>query len=133
MESTYRKIKVYFKENHLTLNDKITECIIFNITSDIQIDLGTVSITPTDSVKFLGVHIDNKLSFKNEANHIVKNICRLFPSIYNIRDKITVEVKRTVLFSLINSILNYSSCFMNLANKSDIKKIKSNQKNNKMP
>ena len=47
METTYKKIKSYFQENHLLLNDKKTECIIFKNNDYIKcLSLDTTDIFP---------------------------------------------------------------------------------------
>ena len=99
MENTYIRIKSYFQLNCLMLNDNKTECIVYKNDNYIKcLRLDKTEICPSEAVKYLGIFIDNKLNFHSEANHICKKLCKLFPIIYNVREKIILKVKGSFFF-----------------------------------
>ncbi len=67
-------ISAWMKEHHPQLNLAKTELLIFPATPTLQhdftIQLGSSTITPSTSVRNLGVIFDNQLTFKD---HIAKN------------------------------------------------------------
>ncbi len=79
-------ISAWMKEHHLQLNLAKTELLVFPATPtlhhDFTIQLGSSTITPSASVRNLGVIFDDQLTFKE---HIVKTArsCRF--ALHNIR------------------------------------------------
>ncbi len=77
-------ISAWMKEHHLQLNLVKTELIVFPATPTLQHDfsLGSSTITPSTSVRNLGVIFDDQLTFKE---HIAKTArsCRF--ALHNIR------------------------------------------------
>ncbi len=79
-------ISAWMKENHLQLNLAKTELLVFPATPTLQhdftIQLGSSTITPSASVRNLGVIFDDQLTFKE---HIAKTArsCRF--ALHNIR------------------------------------------------
>ncbi len=79
-------ISAWMKEHHLQLNLAKTEIIVFPATPSLQhdftIQLGSSIITPSSSVRNLGVIFDEQLTFKD---HIAKTArsCRF--ALHNIR------------------------------------------------
>ena len=61
----------WFKANKLTLNLDKTVCVLFNSKSKIEeitLDIGTYKLNSSEAVKFLGVWIDNKMTWNNQQN-----------------------------------------------------------------
>ncbi|XP_058642153.1 uncharacterized protein LOC131546549 [Onychostoma macrolepis] len=79
-------ISAWMKEHHLQLNLAKTELLVFpaapTLQHDITIQLGSSTITPSTSVRNLGVIFDDQLTFKD---HIAKTArsCRF--ALHNIR------------------------------------------------
>ncbi len=79
-------ISAWMKEHHLQLNLEKTELLVFPATTTLQhdftIQLGSSTITPSTSVRNLGVIFDDQLTFKE---HIAKTArsCRF--ALHNIR------------------------------------------------
>ena len=68
MEQDIINIMDWFKANKLTLNLDKTECLIFHPSGKamkIELNLGEVKIHSVETVKFLGMWIDNQLTWKN--------------------------------------------------------------------
>ncbi len=65
-------ISAWMKEHHLQLNLTKTELLVFPATPTLQhdftIQLGSSTITPSTSVRNLGVIFDNQLTFKDHCS-----------------------------------------------------------------
>ncbi len=79
-------ISAWMKEHHLQLNLAKTEILVFPATPTLQhdfiIQLGSFTITPSSSVRNLGVIFDNQLNFKD---HIAKTARSRRFALHNIR------------------------------------------------
>ncbi len=79
-------ISAWMKEHHLQLNLAKTELLVFPATPTLQhdftIQLGSSTITPSASVRNLGVIFDDQLTFKE---HIVKTARSCRSALHNIR------------------------------------------------
>ncbi len=75
-------ISAWMKEHHLQLNLAKTELLVFPATPTLQhdftIQLGSSIITPSTSVRNIGVIVDDQLTFKE---HIAKTLDAIF-SVY---------------------------------------------------
>ena len=79
-ENNFRKIENWISCNKLTLNYKKTNCVLFNSKrSEPQIQFGINTsnspIVSTDVIKYLGVWIDSKLTWKNHIHFVVEKLC----------------------------------------------------------
>ncbi len=99
------------KEHHLQLNLEKTELLVFPATPTIQhdftIQLGSSIITPSSSVKNLGVIFDDQLTFKD---HIAKTArsCRFaLHNIRKIRPFLTEHAAQLLVQALVISRLDY--------------------------
>ncbi len=79
-------ISVWMKEHHLQLNLANTELLVFPATPTLQhdftIQLGSSTITPSSSVRNLGVIFDDQLTFKDRIAKTARS-CRF--ALHNIR------------------------------------------------
>ena len=74
-------ISDWFNANQLTLNLNKTVCMLFapnikNVSLPEEIDFNGMPIPVVKSTKFLGVHIDDKLSFREHYNSLVMKLKR---------------------------------------------------------
>ena len=74
-------ISDWFNANQLTLNLDKTVCMLFapnmkNVSLPEKIDFNGLPIPVVKSTKFLGVHIDDKLSFHEHYNSLVMKLKR---------------------------------------------------------
>ncbi len=104
------------KEHHLQLNLAKTELLVFPVTSKIQhdftIQLGSSTITPSASVRNLGVIFDDQLTFKE---HIAKNArsCRFaLHNIRKIRPFLTEHAAQLLVQALVISRLDYCNALL---------------------
>ncbi len=107
-------ISAWMKEHHLQLNLAKTELLVFPATPtlhyDFTIQLGSSTITPSASVRNLGVIFDDQLTFKE---HIAKTArsCRIALHIKKIRHFMTEHACRAILVQalVISRLLQCSS------------------------
>ncbi len=109
-------ISAWMKEHHLQLNLAKTELLVFPATPTLQhdftIQLGSSTITPSASVRNLGVIFDDQLTFKE---HIAKTArsCRF--ALHNIRKIgpfLTEHAAQLLVQALVISRLDYCNALL---------------------
>ena len=96
----------WLKSNRLSLNIKKTELLLFHSKSEIpnqrniSIKLMNKRIEPSLSVKYLGLHIDNKLSW----NYHIKRLSKTLSRANGILSKLRHFAPKSTLISVYNSI-----------------------------
>ncbi len=116
ISSCLADISVWRKEHHLQLNLAKTELLVFPATPTLQhdftIQLGSSTITPSASVRNLGVIFDDQLTFKE---HIAKTArsCRFaLHSIRKIRPFLTEHAAQLLVQALVISRLDYCNALL---------------------
>ncbi len=109
-------ISAWMKEHHLQLNLAKTELLVVPATPTLQhdfsIQLGTSIITPSTSVRNLGVIFDDQLTFKE---HIAKTArsCRFaLHNIRKIRPFLTEHAAQILVQALVVSRLDYCNALL---------------------
>lgn len=107
-------IDIWMAKNSLSLAPEKTEAVLLcgkRRPIPVTFELANTVITPTKSVKYLGVTIDNRINFgdhiltvTNKADKIAAALTRLMPNIGGPK-----EGKRRVLCSVVHSILLYAA------------------------
>ncbi len=108
-------ISAWMKEHYLQLNLAKTELLVFPATPTLQhdftIQLGSSTITPSTSIRNLGVIFDDQLTFNK---HIAKTArsCRLaLPNIRKIRPFLTEHAAQLLVQALVISRLTTAMLF----------------------
>ncbi len=110
-----QELKVLFNwlcANRLSLNVSKTEFIIFRppkktILNRVTLKLNGVKLFESPKIKYLGIILDNRLTWKFHTHELSKKLSRSLAMIYKIRHLCTPEVLRSLYFSLFNSHLSY--------------------------
>ncbi len=109
-------ISAWMKEHHLQLNLAKTELLVFPATPTLQhdftIQLGSSTITPSASVRNLGVIFNDQLTFKE---HIAKTArsCRFaLHNIRKIRPFLTEHAAQLLVQALVISRLDYCNALL---------------------
>ncbi len=109
-------ISAWMKEHHLQLNLAKTELLVFPATPTLELDLtiplGSSKITPSASIRNLGVIFDDQLTFKE---HIAKTArsCRLaLHNIRKIRPFLTEHAAQLLVQALVISRLEYCNALL---------------------
>ena len=95
------------------MNDAKTEFIILGTTNNLKkntldnIEIGNTKIHHTSKIKFLGVHLDQKLSFKDHIQNRLKKANYNIMLIYNIHKYMNIDTAKMLLSTLVLSQLDY--------------------------
>ena len=114
--------------NHLSLNASKTEFIVFRPPSEsinlrITLKLHHTKLYESRKIKYLGLILDNKLSWKFHIIELSKKLSRAIGMLYKIRKFCTPSTLRSLYFSLFNSHLSYGLAVWGNANAADKNKI----------
>ncbi len=104
---------MWMKEHHLQLNLAKTELLVFPATPTLQhdftIQLGSSTITPSSSVRNLGVIFDDQLTFKD---HKTRSCRFALHNIIKIRPFLTQHAAQLLVQALVNSRLDYCNALL---------------------
>ena len=104
-------LNTWLLANKLFLNlDKTKYMIIRNqgIVTDLDLHISNATIQRTNVHKFLGVEIDDCLTFTSHINKLKSKISRNVGIMRKIRDLIPLSVMRSLHFALISSHVSYA-------------------------
>ena len=115
VEKIIEKISEWFSANKLTLNISKTSYVIFrskrcsvkNIPDTIK--KGNIQINRDTKVKYLGIILQEHLSWDDHTNEICNKLKRFFPLFYNIRNYLNKENIITIYYTMIYSRIKYGS------------------------
>ena len=99
----------WFRANKLTLNTSKTYACMFGEkpTQEIEIKIGDTHINMSQSVKYLGVHVDSKLSWKAHIAYVANKINQTIGALYRVRHCLNTKAMKMIYYSLIHSHLLY--------------------------
>ena len=130
LDSCFQAVHRWFTENGLALNPDKSEAIVIGtgarIRQEGRIDvmtLGSASITVSDSVKSLGVTIDETLSFNTHVNNVCKASYFHIRALRHVRECIDEATARTVASSIVGARLDYCNSVLHGTTISNINKI----------
>lgn len=115
LNQTFKDIITWFKVNLLTLNFDKTQYLEFrtknyyNITTQIKYD--HKSLTNVTETKFLGLIIDNTLSWKQHIEQVISKISSACYALRNIKYIVPLDTLKLIYFAHIHSTLNYGIIF----------------------
>lgn len=122
------KIDEWMRKNKLTLNyEKSNFMIIGNKlskTNGFKLVINKHVIPQTNSVKYLGVILDNNLSWQPHIESISKKLSKACGIIYKLRHYVPLSTLKLIYYSMFNSILQYSLLNWGRAANCHLQKIK---------
>jgi exonuclease III len=127
MSSDLRILNSWFKENHLTLNTKKTQFMIFKTKNTPisncfdQIAIGNEIIYETKTYKYLGLWLDSNLNFGFHIGKIKNKVAPMIGALKKIRRHVIPEVLDNIYFAHIHSHLTYLICLWGMAGSTKIK------------
>jgi len=105
------KVNIWMMSNRLSINyNKIAYMILTATRSqncNFEISMNGVRIEQTVSIKYLGVIIDNKLSWKPKISSLCKKLSQACGVVCKIRHFADIKILRLIYFSLFDSHLQY--------------------------
>ena len=103
----------WFCDNRLTLNISKSSFAIYHRKGrrmhgdNFALEINNVNLERVKSVKFLGVILDDHLSWEHHVNVVTSRISKLIPLIHKIRDNLSSSSLRQIYFALIYPSLTY--------------------------
>ena len=110
MAGELKKMKSWFDSNKLTLNLNKTKFIIFgNRTYNTQkrLTIDNIEIERVNEIKFLGVIIDSKLSWKSHIQYITAKIAKSIAILHKVKHLINQSSLYTLYCSFILPYITY--------------------------
>ena len=115
LNSVMGQLNEWFQENLITLNLEKTHFIQFTNksigNSDIQIKIENKYIATVNEIKFLGLIIDNKLSWKGHIDHIIPKLSSACYCIRTVKPYVAHNTLKTIYHSYFHSIMTYGLLF----------------------
>jgi len=108
LDCELQKINTWLKSNQLFLNVNKTNYLLFTKSKEkISLQINDSKIKQADSLKYLGVYLDDKLSWNRHIEHIETKLSAATGSLYKLRKYISHNAfnVRPGIFSL--TICNY--------------------------
>ena len=120
MNIELENINEWFKANKLSLNVKKTKFILFykkaltksgNVTplNIPSLQIGNKNIERVSSIKFLGVMLDEHLSWKEHIKVVENKLAKNIGLLYRVNQYLNESSLKSVYFSYIHSYLNYAN------------------------
>ena len=129
-------INKWFLANKLSLNANKTKYVLFHkqrknkylpeTLPKLKID--NIEIKREQSLKFLGVIIDDNLNWKNHIDLLVNKIKKNVGILYKASKLLNFNCLKTIYFSLIHSYINYANIAWASSCKTNLKRIILKQK-----
>ena len=129
--TTVKVMSEWCKRNGLILNTEKTIFVQFG-TKNKKIDYNLLirtekkSIEGVMSTKFLGVHIDQKLTWSAHIESMLPKLSSYCYLIRNIRDTVSMDVVRLLYFGLVQATMAYGIAYWGLA--SEVQQVFTSQK-----
>ncbi len=104
-------MSIWFKVNKLSLNVSKTNYMIFNGNrrgEECNISIDGMNVNRVHVTKFLGVLVDDKLSWTNQITSVCKNVAKNTSILYKVKHILNSDSLYTLYCSLVLPYLNYA-------------------------
>ena len=133
MNTDLKLIFEWLCANRLSLNVSKTEFIIFKpprkaLSKRITLKLNGTTIYESNKIKYLGIIMDDKLSWKHHITELSKKISKSIGIIYKMRKLCPKRIQMSLYYSLVHSQLSYGACVWGNADEIHLNKIRVLQK-----
>ena len=104
----------WLKGNKISLNVCKTELVLFTsskkqLDCDLKIKLNGKRLYETDSVRYLGIQIDKRLTWKRQINHVALKLNKANAMLSKLRHTLDSKTLRSVYYAIFESHLCYAS------------------------
>ena len=111
----FQNVNTWFRTNLLTLNLTKTKYLEFRskncYNNKTHINYGQECIPHTPMNKFLGLTLDDTLSWKLHLEQVLNKICTACYALRNIKHVVPMDTLRIIYFAHIHSIISYGIIF----------------------
>ena len=127
IENDIGKIKTWMEDNQLKMNDAKTEFIVIGMSGSLRkntldhIKIGNTKIQRSSNIKYLGINLDEKLSFKDHIWNRSKKANYNLKLIRSIQKYIDIDSTKMLLCTLVLSQLDYANSLLSRTPKTIIK------------
>ena len=133
MNKDLKSLYEWLCANRLSLNVGKTEFMIFRpprktISNRIVLTLDQTKIYESTKIKYLGLLLDPRLSWKEHINELTKQLGRSVGMLYKSREYCPTSVLKSLYYSIFHSHASYGIPVWEYANEYYIKKITKIQK-----
>ena len=109
-----KNLIVWLNTNKISLNVDKTELIIFKhqkkkLDTEIKIKIIRKRLYPSQSVRYLGIKIDQNLNWKDYINDIAVKLNRANALLFKIRNFVNITILETIYFAILDSHINYAN------------------------
>src|SRR5664279_5144614 len=119
VESCVADVSRWFLQNSLLLNPTKTEAVVFgtrprlhSIDLSQHLNIEGASIQIAESVRLLGVTLDQTLSFDQHVSEVVRSCNYHLRALRHIRPRLTMECAKSVATSIVGSRLDYCNSLL---------------------
>ena len=128
MNEEQRKVANWFKANKLSLNISKTKYSLFHSTRKRKyipnllppLHIVNVPVKREFITTFLGVYLDENISWKHHVNIVSTKVCKSIGILYRTRCILSEILRKQLYFSFINCYLNYTNIAWASTNKSEL-------------
>ena len=117
--------------NKLILNTGKTNCMIFGTrhigTIDLKLHYRNEEIIKVQNIKFLGIYLDDKLSWNYHINDLCKKLSKNIGVLYRLQF-LPQKILKLLYYSLVFSHLNYCNMIWGFTSKTNLNRIHKLQK-----
>ena len=109
-----KNLSNWLKANKITLNVGKPELVLFTsskkqLDCDLKIKLNAKRLYETDSVKYLGIQINKRLTRKQQINHVALKLNKANAMLSKLRHALNIRTLTSVYYSIFESYLFYAS------------------------
>ena len=107
------RINLWFQANKLNLNLSKCNYTVFGTktrtvqTQNLNVKINGISIKQIEVVKYLGILIDENLTWDAHINHVINKLLKFCSIFYNIGNLVPPSIMKKIYFALIHSHLVY--------------------------
>ena len=112
LESDLVRVQKFLTNKGLQLNETKTQFLMIRkktSTSPPPLQLSSLTVSPSESVKYLGLVIDEFLSFSTHVDSLTSRVYAKLKAFRRVRNSLNVRARRTFYISFIQSMLEYAS------------------------
>ena len=115
LETLLKTCSLYFEENQLTINKAKTQFMVLSpsktsINTTLKFD--EANVNSVQSVKYLGVNFDSKLTYDDEVKKILRRMAMGIKTMYTLRNIFPIKTRKVLYQTLVMSHLEYSSVLL---------------------
>lgn len=124
-----KKVKNWLDANKLSLNVSKSNMILFKknrtkTNQKLTIKIMDEEIKEKEYTKYLGILIDNKLTWKQHINHVNLKVTKGLAILYKLRNYVSEQILRMLYFSFIQPHIDYGLLIWGNATTTNLKPIK---------